>query len=1126
MDKRMKNKRGTGMSLKKVWIGCWLTMAGCLLAAGEFPAGTEILPGGQFTFAGQSFGIIHFNLEWTPETQSIAAIKSAPGYPVKKAGEFQLRGKLTRGFDIEEQITATDSGAIRYSCRLGSAAGVPTNELSLFTHLSVDNFAGQKIFCDGKEILLPKQFDEKAASNLIFNAAGVKKISLPVENGLLNIEGNFKVLLQDDRKYSAEQFSLRIRFDGDNCPGSVNAASLQLAMSLSGYKSLPLDIAAQANMGFADEVAGDRKGGWTDQGPENDLRMFKPGQYNFCGIAFNIIDPAGNGGNACIVLKGPSNPVLPKTATIPGNGLQGSCLYLLHATGWTPAGKEEIGQAVVNYADGTQTILPVRTMEEVGNWWGPVPLPNGLVAWQSENQSANVGLYLSKFKIERKPVRTITLKSAEKCLWLITAVTLTPEEVILPKEIVRPLTIVQNAEWQPFTYDRDIITGSIMDFSPLLDAPAGKHGPLIIKDGKFVFADTPDQRIKFYGANLAFTANFLDKAVCEQLAERLAKMGYNSVRFHHFDALLTKPDGKNGVVLAQDKINQLDYLFHCLKKRGIYLTIDLYTIRQLAKGEIKDFPELAIGMEQFKGLAFVNDSVMANWEDFSRKLLTHVNPYTGLAWKDDPALISISLINENTIFSVTGQNPVVVQVYDRLFNAWLQDKKLNSASAEEKAALKKRFLSEVYNRAYAGMSQFLRGLGVKQPLTDQNMWSTVNMSLMRQHYDYVDNHGYWDHPNFPVNRWRMPFGFSNKSDIGKFAAMPLFDGPSRLFGKPMMFTEFDFVSSNQYRAEGGLVMGAYSALQDWDGIYRFAYSHGEVAKPEAAYLFDVFSSPSSAISEKMGVLCFLRGDVKRAEACFPTLIPENYQSSTAVPDNYPSAICRLGLIGRIGTIVLPAAGGDLRLPQGTVAVNGMGKMLNSISPGVPYFSAWPAKNMLGDMLQAGIIEQHEADLAKGIFRSSTGELELNQPEGTFNVITERSEGAVLPAGKTLTGKVLKITGNTAYAAFFAAALDGNTLSGSNRILLLHLTDIQNSKAKFSSAAMTLWIERGSLPHLLRKGEAKISLKGNFADHKLYAVNLAGKRLAEVPLVKTADGVCFKADTHMLKNGVVAYELTH
>lgn len=1113
------------MVLKKIWLWCCLVLAGCVISAGEFPSGTEILPDGQFTFAGQNFGIIHFNLNWASETQSKTAIKAAPGYPVRKSGEFQLKAKFIKSFELEEQITATAGNAICYSCKLNSAAGVPTNELSLYTHLSIDNFAGKKVICDRTEILLPKQFDEKNANNILFSSAGVKKISIPVENGLLIIEGNLKVLLQDDRKYGAEEFALRLRFDGDKDQGSVTAAGIRLTMSLSGYKSLPLDIAAQTSMGFADEVAGDRKGGWTDQGPENDLHMFKPGSYNFCGITFNIIDAAQNRGNSCIILNGPSIPVLPKSATIPGSGIQGRSLYLLHATGWTPAGKQEIGQIIVNYTDGTQTVLPVRTMEEVGNWWGPLPLPNGLVAWQSENQSSNVGLYLSKFKIDNKPVNTITLTSTGKCLWMIPAVTITPEDVILPKIINRPLTIVQNAEWQPFTYDRDIITGSIMDFSSLLDAPAGKHGPLIIKDGKFVFAGAPDKRIKFYGANLAFTANFLDKKVCEQLAERLAKMGYNSVRFHHFDALLTKPDGKNGVTLVQDKIDQLDYLFYCLKKRGIYLTIDLYTIRQLLKGEIKEFPELAIGMEQFKGLAVVNDAVMTNWEDFSRKLLTHVNPYTGLAWKDDPALISISLINENTIFSVTERNPVVVQVYDRLFNVWLQEKKLNSASAEEKAALKKRFLIEVYNRAYAGMAQFIRGLGVKQPLTDQNMWSTVNMSMMRQHYDYVDNHGYWDHPNFPVNPWRMPLAFSNKSDIGKFAAMPLHDGPSRLFGKPMMFTEFDFVSSNQYRAEGGLVMGAYSALQDWDGIYRFAYSHGEVTNPQSAYLFDVFSSPSSAISEKMGVLCFLRGDVKRAEACFPTLIPENYQNLTAVPDNYPSAICRLGLIGRIGTIIIPASSRDLRLPPGTAAVNGMGTAPGSIPLSVPYFSAWPAKNMLEDMLNAEILKPQEADLAKGVFRSATGELELNQPEGTFNVITERSEGAVLPAGKALTGKVLKITGNTAYAAFFTAALDGNPLSGSRRILLLHLTDIQNSKAKFSSEAMTLWIERGSLPHLLRKGEAKIAMIGKFAGHKLYAVNLSGKRLAEVTLVKTEDGISFKADTHMLKNGVVAYELT-
>ena len=36
----------------------------------------------------------------------------------------------------------------------------------------------------------------------------------------------------------------------------------------------PLDFSKAANREFVDEVAGDGKGGWSDQGPKHDLREF------------------------------------------------------------------------------------------------------------------------------------------------------------------------------------------------------------------------------------------------------------------------------------------------------------------------------------------------------------------------------------------------------------------------------------------------------------------------------------------------------------------------------------------------------------------------------------------------------------------------------------------------------------------------------------------------------------------------------------------------------------------------------------------------------------------------------------------------------------------------------------
>ncbi len=57
----------------------------------------------------------------------------------------------------------------------------------------------------------------------------------------------------------------------------------------SGYRML--DLKAIVNMDWRDEVWGDGKGGWTDQG-DTDMRGIEVGIRKFFGIPFEVIDPA------------------------------------------------------------------------------------------------------------------------------------------------------------------------------------------------------------------------------------------------------------------------------------------------------------------------------------------------------------------------------------------------------------------------------------------------------------------------------------------------------------------------------------------------------------------------------------------------------------------------------------------------------------------------------------------------------------------------------------------------------------------------------------------------------------------------------------------------------------------
>ena len=74
----------------------------------------------------------------------------------------------------------------------------------------------------------------------------------------------------------------------------------------------------------------------------------------------------------------------------------------------------------------------------------------------------------------------------------------------------------------------------VLDFSYLLDAPAGKHGFVRSSRGHLFFED--GTRARFLGFNIAARSNTPDHADAERLAERFASMGVNVIRLHAADA--------------------------------------------------------------------------------------------------------------------------------------------------------------------------------------------------------------------------------------------------------------------------------------------------------------------------------------------------------------------------------------------------------------------------------------------------------------------------------------------------------------------------------------------------------------------------------------------------------------
>lgn len=160
-------------------------------------------------------------------------------------------------------------------------------------------------------------------------------------------------------------------------------------------KLFTVDLRSFCNMGLADEVAGDGRGGWADEGDLNDMRDLKTGRRTFYGVPFDLIDPTSNNGRAVITLKSRNlTPKLPEAVNgIPVNRKVRN-LYFLQSASWGTPGV--IGSYVIHYADGESVEIEMDIPKNNNNWWfgydpkeesRPIPVQvsntmTGIPAWR------------------------------------------------------------------------------------------------------------------------------------------------------------------------------------------------------------------------------------------------------------------------------------------------------------------------------------------------------------------------------------------------------------------------------------------------------------------------------------------------------------------------------------------------------------------------------------------------------------------------------------------------------------------------------------------------------------------------------------------------------------------------
>ena len=667
------------------------------------------------------------------------------------------------------------------------------------------------------------------------------------------------------------------------------------------------------------------------------------------------------------------------------------------------------------------------------------------------------------------------------------------------KTTMTPVEVAAGPDWIPLDARGVVKSGSALDFSALRPSgkPCGAFGHVVAHGAHFEFEGMPGVPQRFYGANLCHEANFPETSEdARVLARTLARVGYNSVRIHHHDGFCIDRSDPARVRLDEAKMRRMDALVAACSEEGIYISTDLFVSRTRfglpwrACGVDRDGD---MTMEDFKRCVYVHEGVYSNFLAFARNWLCHTNAFTGRRYADEPALAWISLVNEANIDFSSSSARTSRPGWTETWEKWLSEKKAaepgkyagitteipNGLNQDRKGRAFLLFLQDVEARFIERTRAFLHSLGCTALLTDMNDGWGCTAALVKERADscdYVDLHFYIDHPNFLETPWKRPSWCPNENPFKGEALGAAPVSALRVFNRPFTVSEYNFSGPGRFRGVGGIAAGAEAALQDWAGLWRFAWSHGlrGAVHPgtETAGYFDIAADPLQLASERASVCLFLRGDAEPLPDAYAISLPRERLSSLDAPIGMQGAMLDwvwAAWYARIGCEVAEGVGSP---PAGQRSIGDFGEAFAKSSD---------------DM-------RRDLGLAPGA-EIGTDAVKIDPLRGTFRVATPRTCGVFAESGTLQAGPLTVrlgngqsdnsslITrhsslrgGNPVPATVWVSSLDGKPIATSSHLLLSHLTDVQNTGARYADEAMTVLLDWGRLPYLMRAGKADIELR--------------------------------------------------
>jgi hypothetical protein len=446
----------------------------------------------------------------------------------------------------------------------------------------------------------------------------------------------------------------------------------------------------------------------------------------------------------------------------------------------------------------------------------------------------------------------------------------------------------------PYVMNHRVGGSSPADLSFLQEAPAGRDGFVHIQDGHLV--TDGGKRMRFWGVHLTDWSKgsvlLPPKEDAPMWAATLSRFGVNLVRLHFLD--LPSPRGiidgtrQDTQHFDSAQLDRLDFLVAELKKRGIYVDLNLNVGRTFKPGDkISDYE----AGHWSKGVTLFDSRMIELEKDYARQILTHNNPYTNTEYRHEPAVALVEIVNENGLW--IGFHPPGSYFEAELtgqYNAWLKETRsaveiaglhnLIGApaghdvpllkSSEVESAPQERFDLEISfyiymeNHFYQDMSAYLKNiLGVKVPIigTADHSHSTSSYPMLTSlsRMELLDGHVYWEHPGSKEGRNSPMVNDPLHSTVIQLSR-------TAFAGKPYTVSEFNHPFPNDWAAEGIPILAAYGSFQDWGAIvlYTFEPKLAPDWPPYVGDPFDISLDPVRMTECAVGALMFRRRDVRPA----------------------------------------------------------------------------------------------------------------------------------------------------------------------------------------------------------------------------------------------------------------------